>query len=712
MPTQTCFESDLELSLFLQLCPSSITQALSFSSWLNQISPVSIAPNRLEIATSFKKTPLAASEWLPTIELLRLALVLTPEQVTHCFSQLPSTKKNRALKDCFLFYLNSPLSQDLMSQVWSLVETLKSPGAEKPQINSVDFIHAEPSGYLFQELVKAASSLSSSVRSYSFSDLGSPAPETESPIFIGSRILALQAFGQKVATYAKSHPEEKILLSFFGSFQSKAFLRGLLASNGLLCDEFPFSNTVFRSFWSKALSFLRSSSFLHSEDRTILNSALLNHPPLEEESEQEYRTRLLASQVLTQNQLESFLTPPSEESHIERLNKNQILITPFNSLPRITGCTEFVFVDDTILERPLNSTLFSEPELETLFFAGFHVPRWSETLQSRLKILKKKTAFLKDRVYASLPLETLEGFRIESVVAPQKQVHTRAPSYDASLPVATLSATQLETYAECPSKYLYRRFKLNHVPMPMSEFALHLGQAVHVTLETLFSMEILPVLNEDLLLSTFHESLCKTLPHFSQQTNILLFFKKAFEKMLPRILELEKSLLAIFGKRTTLAVEKEFKIEINGLSIVGKIDRIDRLENESLLVLDYKTGTVDFTPEHLAKGSNFQALLYWLGAEQSLGLPPAAMLFYDLKKGEIKRGLAQEELISPEAKKSLTRGHAMPAEKLTGLIEAGKQAMQSHATQIKAGHFPPTPNPDACRFCEAAGFCREGLSYV
>jgi len=712
VPIQTCFESETELALLLRLCPSLAPEALSFSNWLNRTNPVPLPSQRWELASTFTKTHLPANEWLSTLEWLRQALVLTPEQVTFCFSQLPSTRKNRSLRECFLFYLNSPLSQDFMSQVWTLIEKLKSPGLEKPNLTSIDFIPTEPSGYLFQELVRTALSQGTAIRSLSFSEMGNTPDIGPALLKLGSRVSALETFGHHLALYAKENPEQQILVSFCGSSQSKAFLRSYLASSGLRAEEFLTPALPTESFWSRMLRNVRRQGFLRSEDTLRLNSLLLEHPPYEEEAEEDYKERLLSTTRFNSQDLNSLLAAQTQQVSSEQLEKPRILITPFLSLPLIPGYTEFSFVDESLLERPENQTLFSESELETLFFAGFQLPRWSETLKSRLKLLSGKAGSLQGQVYACLPLEHLEAFELETVKPPRVVSASVDPSYQAPLPVTTLSATQLETYAECPSKYLYRRFKLNQVPMPMSDFALHLGQAVHLTLETLFSSRDGASLDSTTLRSAFEESLKKTLPQHSHQENLLLFFKKAFEKMVPRILELEKSLQALFGARATVAVEKEFKIEVDGLSIVGKIDRVDRLPNDSLLVLDYKTGTVDFTPDHLAQGYNFQALLYWLGAEQSLGMPPAAMLFYDLKKGEIKRGLASEELILPEAKRSLTRGHAMSSEKLISLIESGKTAMRNHAKGIKSGQFPPTPSLEACRFCEATGFCREGAENV
>ena len=712
MPIQTCFESPSELALFERLNPSASATSLSFESWVNQARPNSLNIDRLAIARSFTKTQLPPEQWLPTIELLRRSLVLNREQVTYCFSQLPNTQKNRALRECFLFYLTSSLSEDFMSQVWSLIETLKSDKSEKPQLSLVDFIACEPSSYLFQELTRTVVSQFPNIRLRSFFELGPAFSRSQPQVTLGTRVATLESLCTQVADFARKSPDEKILISFSGSAQSKVFLRSRLASRGLLVTDWLPRAPLTSSYWSNMLRQLRSSSSFDSAEKTHLNSVLLANPPFEGESYDEYKKRLASQKILSSETLEALAGQALEPVPTLTQSSNQVLLTPFCALPQFENITEFCFADESLLEPPTNDNLFSESELETLFFAGFQLPRWSETLRGRLNILKEKASFLNERVFCSLPLEHLEGFKITPSKPTPHSVTPSAHSYLAPLPVPTLSATQLETYSECPSKYLYRRLKLHQVPMPMSEFALHLGQSVHLTLETLFAPPTQSTLSEELLRTTFMESLNKTLPQLLTQKNLSLFFLKAFDKIIPRILEMETSLNTVFGSRSTLAVEKEFRIAVEGIPLVGKIDRIDLLSNQSLLVLDYKTGNVDFTPDHLAKGYNFQALLYWLGAEETLGISPAAMLFYDLKKGEIKRGLAREEMISSEAKKSLTRGHTMSAEKLDSLIQSGKEAMQTHATNIRAGNFAPKPSSEACRFCESIGFCREGVGYA
>jgi ATP-dependent helicase/DNAse subunit B len=285
------------------------------------------------------------------------------------------------------------------------------------------------------------------------------------------------------------------------------------------------------------------------------------------------------------------------------------------------------------------------------------------------------------------------------------------------LGVTYLSATQLETFADCPSKYLFKRLKLDTRFVFLSDFALNFGSAVHLTLEALFSKTPGDKLTLENLFDVFRTNLGKLLllnvevGSSEEKKNILFFYEKAFEKIAPRILSLEQSIKAYFKPSQTLAVEKDVKSEIDAFSLVGKIDRVDLLEDNTLLILDYKTGSVSFTPDHLAKGKNFQALLYWLGAERAFGLSPSAMLFYDLKKSEVRRGLANSNLLSAEAKKHLTRGHAVSPDKLQDLIDSGVQQVSTLGKQIQSGFFPPKPSSESCRFCDAPLFCRKGLGF-
>lgn len=717
MPIQYCFESSADLVLFRKLVPENAQRAISFDEWITNNSPTPFFNDeeRFTLAKAFTKTSLRTEEWLPTIELLRKSLILNSEQVTHCLTNLPNTKKNRSLRECFDFYLNSPLANDRMARVWEIIGKLKSHSFGLQEPVELICVPAQPSSYLFKEFCEATKHLPSPSHSsvVPFKELGAVRENVSPTVFWGSRLHTLNCLAGAVSQVCQRR-SEKVILSFFGKPQSRAFLQLRLAAYGLtVLDTFEESSRAV-PFWPELLKHLRGSLSTPLQQRLILSSKLLQTPAYYQEQSNSYLDRLKKRGILSSEEellLLNLLETSPLNAAVESISPH-VLLVPFVELPEVEGFTQFSFCDETLLEPVTEGFLLSEAELETLFYAGFHVPRWSEKEKSRLATLKHNAQSSSSSSFTSVALENLEGYSLNTIESNPSPRSVINHTHQASLPVKTLSATQLETFAECPSKYFFRRLKLSKVPSPMNDFALLFGQAVHLTLETLFAQSEVPHLSEDLLKSQFSQAVPNILPRSNQESAISVIFHKAFQKTIPKIIDSEKQLRTLFGPTKTLAVEKEFRIEVEGISVVGKIDRIDLLENNHLLVLDYKTGTVDFTPDHIAQGTNFQALLYWLGAHQEFNLPLAAMLFYDLKKGEIKRGLAAEEGVSAEAKKGLTRGHTLKAEKLDPLLDRGKQTLKQLALSIRQGLFAPTPSAEACRFCEASTFCRKGAGYV
>src|SRR5262249_59653224 len=101
---------------------------------------------------------------------------------------------------------------------------------------------------------------------------------------------------------------------------------------------------------------------------------------------------------------------------------------------------------------------------------------------------------------------------------------------------------------------------------------------------------------------------------------------------------------------------------------------------------------------------------YWLAVEQ-MGLRPAGMLFYDLKKGEVRRGILVEEEVPPEAKKAITRGHTLTASNWEDLKEEGIQRIHELADRIDRGEFDPRPTTAVCGSCEFSSLCRRAHGY-
>jgi len=646
------FESSHDLKVYQKIWGLD-RLALDLETWLFEQGKMESAENRLKIAKSFTRTELPAEDWLKAIELLRHSLILNEEQVRFCFEHLPQTHKNRNLRDCFFFYLNSPLAKDPVQFLWDEIGEIQK-GSSPLLQNEIRFIPSFSPSYVFEEFSRL---LPKSEVDSSENKLETLFPFQQASSLKSLSLLARSIKDHKSTGSARSNsPALPILIHFSGTPSHEAYFIYQLASLGMNCVS------------------------------------LLPPSPLLSQSSQAPSKQELKADVL--------LIPVS-----------------FSLVPE--KALRGVFCDLSLLEPPLSSKLLYYSELEQLFFAGFRLPRPEDFKSRAFNTLKELATHNLIGAFTSIPESILteastiipfelreENSSTEESLADQKE-----DPYWAPLGVSYLSATQLETFADCPSKYLFRRLKLGTRIIPLSDFALNFGSAVHLTLETLFTQSHTSPLTRENLLEAFRKSLSSLLKPSDQNHNISFFYEKAFEKVAPKIILLEETISHCFTPSQTLAVEKDFKIEIDGFTLIGKIDRVDLLPNDTLLILDYKTGSVTFTPEHLVKGKNFQALLYWLGAEKEFKLKPTAMLFYDLKKAEVRRGLANGEIISEESKKQLTRGHALTSSKLLSTIDAGLEQVRELGKKIRSGHFDPTPSVESCRFCDAPLFCRKGFGF-
>ena len=79
-----------------------------------------------------------------------------------------------------------------------------------------------------------------------------------------------------------------------------------------------------------------------------------------------------------------------------------------------------------------------------------------------------------------------------------------------------------------------------------------------------------------------------------------------------------------------LETERRFKIEVEGAQVKGRLDRLDRLSNGDVAIIDYKTGkpkTQDDADDSL------QLSIYAL-AGKSLGHTPSSLVFINLTNGD------------------------------------------------------------------------------
>ena len=127
-------------------------------------------------------------------------------------------------------------------------------------------------------------------------------------------------------------------------------------------------------------------------------------------------------------------------------------------------------------------------------------------------------------------------------------------------------------------------------------------------------------------------------------------------------------------------IEQPFTIAVDGWTLNGVIDRIDR-KSESWRIIDYKTG------RPLARRArDLQMALYALGAEAALKLDPVELEIVYLGSGESVRVEPNRQLLS----------------------EAARQGSEV-ADGVRAGQFEARPDRRRCRLCPYRLVCASAL---
>ena len=160
------------------------------------------------------------------------------------------------------------------------------------------------------------------------------------------------------------------------------------------------------------------------------------------------------------------------------------------------------------------------------------------------------------------------------------------------------------------------------------------------------------------------------------------------------------------------ALEAEFKHDINGLELTFKVDRIDRLEDGSLEIIDYKTGAISSVKNWLgARPQSPQLPLYAL-AQTS---PVATVAYGIVRHGECSfSGLSRADGFADSDKKP-TAVAAPETHRSTknddtdwGEITAHwRRVLPELAQEFRAGVARVAPyTPEVCAYCDLPGLCR------
>jgi len=276
----------------------------------------------------------------------------------------------------------------------------------------------------------------------------------------------------------------------------------------------------------------------------------------------------------------------------------------------------------------------------------------------------------------SLPSELMcrEWVRLNPhlrVEAPSRGTTSSPTGDSAPRPAPRLSYTRLSLWEQCPLAYRFRY--VDRLESESSDAAAF-GKAIHAALEHLVREHVAE--ERQGALDTDRAS-----EHWKRAfAEAALVGAGRFEEGL----RLVRSFVAEQGPLSAqgvLAIEAPFELTIGEFTVIGFMDRVDRVGDEAIRILDYKSSRLLFAREEL--DSSLQASIYTLAAQR---LWPWA------RRIEVGFWMLRHDLVQQ-------------TERTVEQLEATRLYVETLGEAIRAAtDYPSRPNPN-CAYCDYRRGC-------
>jgi DNA helicase II / ATP-dependent DNA helicase PcrA len=234
---------------------------------------------------------------------------------------------------------------------------------------------------------------------------------------------------------------------------------------------------------------------------------------------------------------------------------------------------------------------------------------------------------------------------------------------------ARLSASAVDTYERCPLQFKLERDWRMPRDIPA---AMQYGAAMHRVLRTYYdSVRAGRPKSDDELLELLREDLASTGMQDRYQHEL---YEKQGVEQLRDFLEGSRAAPPV----EVLHTEESFEIRFGETAVVGRIDRIDRTPDGSVVILDYKSGKARTQED---ADESLQLSIYALAAQEKWGYRVGSLAFHNL-----------EGNITVATRRSVLQ------------LEEARERVQAAAQGIAAGEFRAKVDFH-CAFCPYRSVC-------
>jgi ATP-dependent helicase/nuclease subunit B len=282
-----------------------------------------------------------------------------------------------------------------------------------------------------------------------------------------------------------------------------------------------------------------------------------------------------------------------------------------------------------------------------------------------------------------------------------------------------LSAGALESYAECPVKWLVDR-ELQPRPLEPDPEPVVRGSLIHDLLERLLRELGRPLTAESLEDANriLDQLLAEPTPQLARGRieAVRTAALRSIEADLRRYLAHE----AVSGcDWDAEALELRFGFDdeeeslpalelAEGIRLRGMIDRVDVDGAGHAIVRDYKSGgkRAAFAGARWAQDRQLQVALYMLAVNELMGLEPVAGLYQPLGGDDLRsRGVFLE---NAAVGASVVSNDARSPEELQEILGDARRRALELASRLRSGHLEPCPDTCSRDGCKYPGICRSG----